>query len=461
MAETFSEHLERGEQALDKFHNEEARSEFESALTVAKLPYERALALDGLATILFRTDEKERSLALLDEAAALCLPGGETPAEGRTARVLAQVWYEKGSSLIALGRFVEAIEALDQSLGRFLDRVTSVAPIGSDWKKLRYTTAKTLNMKGSVLNSLDRLEEAVSCYEETIRRFQAIDDLGLQRCVARAMHWRAWLFGHLGRQDKEIEGYDELFARFGQSGDRDISDVVVSALESKTNVYRDQEDFEIVIEICDQIITRYRGESYWPIASAVARAMIRQAVAFGRRGKHDKEIAAYDTVFGLYGESPDPSLRVHAAKALMFKAVSLNDADEVSAEIECYDEVIRRYAGDTDREVRVVAADALIHKGLSLGAIAEDAAEDTGEREIDSEIACYDEVLARYRTEEFVPLQRAVAEALLHKAEVFSDVGRTAEASQCVDRLIASYDAIEDTDMQEIVMDARALQSEL
>jgi tetratricopeptide (TPR) repeat protein len=461
MPETCRGLLEQGEEALAKFNNAEAQAAFEAALKRATLPQERALALDGIATIHFRNDEKERALALFEEAIALCLSADAEPADGQTARALAQSWYDKAIVLRTLDRDEDAIATLDHALDRFLDRVTSAVPLGAELKELRRFVAKSLNMKASALGSLERLQESLDCYEEAIRRFQDIDDVAIQRAVARAMRWRARLFGDLGRLDKEIGGYDELFARFGPSADHQVSEVVLTGLENKMQIYRDQEDFESVIEVCDQIIERYRSETYWPIVDTVARTMVRQAVALGRRGARNKELAAYDAVLRLHGGSPDPSLRLHGAKALMFKAVSLNDADEVAAEIECYDEIVRRYADDADREVRVVAADALIHKGISLGAIAEDAAEDTGEREIDPEIACYDEVLSRYGMDESVPLKRAVAEALLHKAETLSEVARTAEATQCLDRLIAGYAAIDDPDMQEIVEDARALQAEM
>jgi tetratricopeptide (TPR) repeat protein len=461
MATSFQDHLDRGEQALDKFRNQEAVPEFEAALKAASLPHERALALEGLATIAFRNSEHERALELLDQAASACLPGGRTPIDGETASALAHVWHERGVLLLAMNRMEEVIETLDQSLSRFLDRVTSVTLPSEDWQKLRRTVARTLNTKGSALDQLHRLAESLECYEEVIRRFQDVDDLKLQRSVARAMRRRAWLFGHLGRQDKEIEGYDELFTRFGPSTDRQISETVLNGLETKMSLYRDQEDFETVIEICDQIIDRYRDVSYWPIADTVARTMVRQAVAFGRRGARNKELAAYDNVLREYGESSDPSFRIHGAKALMFKAVTLGDADEVSAEMECYDEVVRRYAEDPASEVRAVAADALIHKGMSLGAIAEDAAEDTGVREVDPEIACYDEVLFRYGKDESVHLKRAVAEALIHKSETLMDAGRTAEAAGCLDSLLAGYAAIDDRELREIVNDARALKAEI
>ena len=98
---------------------------------------------------------------------------------------------------------------------------------------------------------------------------------------------------------------------------------------------------------------------------------------------------------------------------------------------------------------------------MSLGAIAEDAAEDTGVREVDAEIACYNEVLARYGADASVHLKRVVAEALLHKADTLLDVGRTGEALLCVDQIIGAYAAIKDKELAETVKEARALKAEI
>jgi tetratricopeptide (TPR) repeat protein len=252
-----------------------------------------------------------------------------------------------------------------------------------------------------------------------------------------------------------------MLERFGGSDDPDLTEIVLDALERKMRIYRDQEDLEMVVEICEQIINRYKSDTHRRTADTVARMMIRQAVALGKRGDHAKELSIYDEVIRLHAGSAEPMLRTHAAKALMFKAVTLNDADQSAAEMECYEEVLQRFAEDIDDEVRAVAADALIHKGISLGAIAEDAAEDTGVREIEAEIACYDEVVKRYGEDDSIHLKRAVAEALLHKGETLLEAGRVGGASACLDGIIAAYAAIDDRDLEEIVKDARELKAQI
>jgi tetratricopeptide (TPR) repeat protein len=463
MADSFIEHFKRGCRAQDQRDNAQALAAFEAALAIADAPHERALALNGLADICFRNEQDDRALELMDQAIAACLPRPDaaTLTDARVAYALAEVWYDKGMLLIGLHRGEEALAIFNESLGRFLDHVTADVPRDDSSRRLRRVIVHTLRMKAAALDSMERLQEAVECCDDLIRRFQAVEDSDIVKLVARAMYWRARYLGWLGRQDKEIAGYDDLVAHFGKSNDPGITEFVLDALERKMRIYRDQEDLEMVIEICNQIINRYKPDTHRQTADRVARTMIRQAVALGKRGDHAKELSNYDEVVQLHGDSAEPVLRTHAAKALMFKAVTLNDADQSGAEMECYEEVLRRFAEDRDHEVRAVAADALIHKGMSLGAIAEDAAEDTGVREIEAEIACYDEVVARYGEEEPIVLRRAVAEALLHKAETLLEAERTGEASASLELLLSRYAAIEDEEIQDIVKEARTLKAEI
>jgi tetratricopeptide (TPR) repeat protein len=463
MAGSFDERFERASRARDNHDHALAHVEYEAALAVAQAPYERALALTGLANCSLVHDQTERALDLMDQAIAACvsLADAETPLDDRTAHALAEAWYDKGTELRVMRRDEDALAIFDESLRRFLDRATGEDPRNDEASRLRHVVVRTLAAKGVALHLLDRLEEALGCYDDLVRRFQEVQSTGIQRSVASIMGWRARLFGDLGRQDKEIAGYDELIAHFGHNKNSDIVEIVLEALERKVRIYQDQEDPEMVIDICNDTIRRFDADPHHRTADVVARMMIRRAVALGKRGEHGKELAAYDDVVRLHGNSADWMFRRHAAKALMFKAVSLNDADQSAAEVECYDEVIRRYAEDENEEVRTVAADALTYKGLSLGAIAEDAAEDTGEREIESEIACYDDVIRRYGEEQSVGLQCAVAEALLHKGETLANAGRAGEASACFDAIIQNYATIEDKNIREVVTDARDLKAQI
>jgi tetratricopeptide (TPR) repeat protein len=461
MTTSFDEHFERARQALDDRERVLARAECEAALAIATEPYQRALALDGLAETYFYDDDQERALALLEQAIAICLPhpAQDTPKDVNTAYALAQSWDDKADFLLMMKRDDEAHSVVEELLHRFLDRATDKPQ--SKWEmELCVVVARALRKKSSQLLGMQQLDRLIACEDEMIRRFGTSNSDRLLRFVARAMFWRAGHLGDMGRQDKEVEGYNDLVARFGDSHNEDIIEAVLDGLERKTRIYQDQEDNDMVVEVCDDIIRRYGANPDWHVGNHVARAMIRRAVALGKQGHHGKELAGYDSVVQRYGDSPEDLLRRHAAKALMFKAVTLNDADQTSAEMECYDEVLRRYAEDPYAWVRAVAADALIHKGISLANLAEDAAGEAGNRDIEPEVACFDEVVARYGEDEEIDLKRVVAEALLHKGESLLETGHTSAGTACLDAVIDRYEAIKDRELREIVKDARELKSE-
>jgi tetratricopeptide (TPR) repeat protein len=461
MTDSFTEHFDRARRAQSNREHAAARASFEAALSAAVAPHEKALALNGLADTYFTKDE-ERALELMEQAVATCLPqpDGETPKDVGTAFALALTWYDMSALLSVMNRDQDALAAVDQTMRRFLDRSMN-PPQSEQERQLTLTVVRSLRMKVSLLDGLERIGEALACCDDLIERFGNVGDSKIQVLVARAMFKRAYLFGRLGRQDKEIAACDELATRFGDSRDPDLTEAVLDALERKTRIYQDQDDLEIVIEVCDEIVRRYGDDSHWRTANSVARAMVRRAVARGKRGEHVREMLDYDQVVQRHSESPEALLRIHAAKALMFKAVTLNDADQSTAEMECHDEVIRRFGEDPDEEIRAVAADALIYKGMTLGAIAEDAADDIGVRDVEAEIACYDEAIRRYGADESIHLQRAVAEALLHKAETLLEAGRIGEALPCLDQLIAAYIAIKDEELAETVKEARALKADI
>ena len=329
MANAFEEHFARARQARADREHAIARAACEAALSVAVMPYERALALDGLADTYSVDQDSHRALELLDQAIVACLPSPDhdTPDDVNAAYALALALFDKAELLMLTRREREGLATIEELLGRLLDRVTKHSSKSERDLELCIIVVRGLRWKAGEFSNRDQLEESIACYDDLIRRFGAAEDDRLLRHVARAMYWRARLLGDIGRQDKEVEGYDEMITRFGNSRNEHIIEAVLESFELKTRIYQDQEDLEMIVETCDDIIRRFGGDSDWHVANYVARAMIRRAVALGKKGQHGKELAGYDAVLLRYADSPEELLRQHAAKALMFKAVSLNDAD--------------------------------------------------------------------------------------------------------------------------------------
>lgn len=457
MAGAFEDLMEAGETAYQENRYADALSAFETALPAAKAPHQRAATLERMANACYRLKQDERALDLLDQAIAIVLPSADS--DPRCAVVLASAWYDKGGMMGQIGRGPAALEPLDFLIGRFAD-LTTGGP-ARDQDRLRYLVVRAMRLKAAGFRRMKRLPDAIACYDEVIRRFAPVTEVEIEAELSYCMLDRAWLLGDLGRHDEEIAACDALVARYGNNHLLEVSHDIVSALTTKHQALRDLEEFEKAVEACDDLIRRYEIDPGEGIMERVARTMIRRANYLNKLGRNEEELAGYDTVSHRYGHFDEADVRIHAAKALMFKAVSLNDADQGAAEMECYDEVLRRFAEDPVAEIRAVAADALIYKGMSLAAMAEDAASDTGIREAEAEIACYDEAIRRYGEDESIHLQRAVAEALLHKAETLLEAGRIGAAMPCLDRLIAAYAAIEDDELAETVKEARALKVEI
>ena len=455
MTGSFMDLMEEGGAAYSDERYADALAAYETALQAAKAPHQRAAVLDRMANACYRLEQDERAMDLLDQAIAIVLPRADS--DPHCAVVLASAWYDKGGMMGQMGRGPAALEPLDLLIGRFADQVTGGSERDQD--QLRYLVVRAMRLKAAGLRRMKRLPDAIACYDEMIRRFSPVTEVAIEAEMSYCMLDRAWLLGDLGRHDEEIAGCDVLVARYGDNHLLEISHDIVSALTTKHQALRDLEEFEKAVEACDDLIRRYEFDPGKGIMERVARTMIRRANYLNKLGRRDEEFAGYDAVSRLYGHSKDAEVRIHAAKALMFKAVSLNDADQGAAELECYEEVLRRFAEDSEAEIRAVAADALIYKGMSLAALAEDAAADTGAREIEAEIACYDDAIRRYGDDESIHLQRAVAEALLHKADTLMNVGRVGEALPCIDRLLAAYAAVDDEELAETVKEARALKA--
>jgi len=462
MPPSFDEHLAIANELLEERERDKARVALEAAQVLARTPAEHALVLTGLADVAFFRDENQQgALVLLDQSIGLSLP--EVGSDARAALALAEACFEKSQCLLMMHRSGDALASVNVSLDRFLDRVSASEPRDRIERQLRLTIVDAMHWKVSLLTEPegdDARRNAVACCQELDRRFRGVEDLEVKRIVASCLRRSGWILGWMGRSDEEIAAYDEVIARYGNLQDRRMREIVLQTLDGKLLAFRDQEDFEATLEACNDLLERYESDPVESTMDAVARTLIRKGGVLNKLGKIAQELACYDKVIATCAEHPASMLRKHAAEALISKAVALNEADQAAAEMECYDELLRRYAEDESQLVRIVAAHGLVYMGLSLRAIAEDAAEDTGVLETETEIACYDRVITRYGGEDSDGMRRAVAEAQQHKGESLLETGRMAEAAACFDAIIDGYAKSRDPVLAEIVKDARELRAE-
>ena len=103
-------------------------------------------------------------------------------------------------------------------------------------------------------------------------------------------------------------------------------------------------------------------------------------------------------------------MREWVAKALVNKGVSLGRQGKPDDEIACYDDVVARFGASDEAALREWVAKALVNKGVSLGR----------QGKPDDEIACYDDVVARFGASDEAALREWVAVALFNKACSFA-----------------------------------------
>ena len=459
MSATFDDLLATANDLLDEREGDKAGSALDAAFAAAGTPGEQALVLNGIAFLHFLRQENGEMVAVLDRSIALSEAHLRAdPQDSRAGLALAEALFEQAQHKFRPEGEQKERALLERSLARFLESA-SRPPRDRYDRQLRRIIARTLWRKGGTL-SREAPQDAVDCHNDLLRRFQGVDDPVLRRICAYASVERGVDLAALGRSDQQIAAYDDAIARYGAFKDRSMREIVLRALEEKLLAYREQEDFEAALEVCDDILARYELDPEFHAIDAVARTLIRKGDLLNRLGKMGQELACYDRVVATWANDPEWPLRKHAAEALLAKAAALSEADQAGAEMECYDELLQRYAEDAEDSVRAVAAAALVHKGLSLRAIAEDAADDTGILETDSEIACYDRAIARYGAETSQRMRRAISAAHFHKGESLLETGRRAAAADCFDAVLAHPPTSPDPVLEELVEEARQLRAE-
>ncbi len=101
-------------------------------------------------------------------------------------------------------------------------------------EKIEYPTlprriAKALVNKGITLGVLNRSEDAISAYDQVVRRFGDSTETALKEQVANALVNKGFRLGVLNRSEDEVSAYDEVVRRFGDSTETALKEQVAKA----------------------------------------------------------------------------------------------------------------------------------------------------------------------------------------------------------------------------------------
>ena len=262
--------------------------------------------------------------------------------------------FAKAGALENQNQQEDALTAYDELVRRFGD---------SEMPMVSRLVALTLVFKGFTLHDLDQLEDALVTYDEVVRRFGDSETPDLLESVAMALVSKGdILLGRLNRPEDALTACDEVVRRFGDSETPAFPELVVLALFGKGCALDKLDRAEDALTAYDEVARRF-GDSKTPVVlGLVAQALVSKGAIFGRLNRPEDALVAYDEVVRRFGDSEMPDLLESVAKALGSKGFTLGRLDRPEDAQATFDEVVRRFGDRESPMFRRVTECALIIK---------------------------------------------------------------------------------------------------
>ena len=352
----------------------EAGSCGEEMQSLARIALARLIELPALAT------HREELLAIIPEGFTEVFERGSVPSdvEGKTSLGVEQYSY----------RGDQRSEDADE--------------------QAELLAAQEIYDKAVALQNQNRLEEALTAYDEVVRRFGDSETPTLLKLVAIALVSKGAILGELNRLEEALAAFDEVVYRFGDSDKPVPLEPVAQALVGRGHALCDLNRLEEVLTAYDEVVRRFGNSDEPVLLKSVATAFVSKGVVLRGLNRLEEALAAFDEVVSRFGDSDVLVLLKSIATALVFKGNTLDDLDRPEEALAAYDEVVNRF-GDSDMsDLLELVAKALVSKGLMLGV--------SNRRE--EALAAFDEVVRRFGDRESPAFRRATEYAFLIKADL-------------------------------------------
>ena len=324
---------------------------------------------------------------------------------------------EKGSVLREKNRLEEALSVFDEAVDRYGE---STRP------HLLVVAAKALIRKGEIFHALGRTEEALATCEEVDRRYGGNEAPAVSETVAAALLNKGVALEALSRTQEVLSANEEVLRRFGASENPGIRTTVAKALCGKAITLGNMSRLQDALQVSDDLVHRFGVSEEKDAVVAVAKTLCNKGAILDRLNRVDEALAAYDDVVRRWGASNDSALQEIVATALVNKAAALGDRNRPEEALATFDEVVRRFGKSEDPVLLAAVALAMSNKGYALGAL-------NRSREA---LTTFDDVVRLYGASERPGVLEAVGKALLNKAH-------TLIASNRLECALSVYDDIE------------------
>ena len=370
------------------------------ALTIYRMAFERLVGLPSLEA------HREELLSLAPQALAYApsevSPISSAPHVGTTP-------LGKALALATSGRLQEAVTAWDEIIRRC---GASDAPADRDQVSL------ALVNKGRALGELGRAEDALAVLDEVVRRFGAGNGEGHPQAVATALVGTGGMLSSLNRHTEALAAWNEVTRRFGESRVPELESLVatarVGAVATLNTLNRPRE----ALKACDEALERIGKNGSPALHGEFAAAMVGRGHALIALNRVDEAINAWRAVVDRFGTDDSPNIVEQVASALANIGTGLFQSGRLEEALATFDGFVQGYAASDAPFLRELVARCFASRGNVLSALKQEP----------EALASWEEAIRGFEADSSPETAQSYCSALMNRAGALHEAGRSEEA---------------------------------
>ena len=210
------------------------------------------------------------------------------------------------------------------------------------------TTGQQLIERGSALREKNRLEEALSVFDEAVDRYGESTQPHLLVLAAKALIRKSEIFHAMGRAQEALAACEEVDHRYGDNDAPAVSETVAVALLNKAVAFEALSRTQEVLSANEEVIRRFDASENPRICTTVAKALCGKAIALGNLSRLQEALQVSEELAHRFGASKEGDAVVAVAKTLCNKGAILDRLNRVDEALAAYDDVVRRWGASND-----------------------------------------------------------------------------------------------------------------
>ena len=280
--------------------------------------------------------------------------------------------------------------------------------------------------RGSALREKNRLEEALSVFDEAVDRYGESTQPHLLVLAAKALIRKGEIFHALGRAEEALATCEEVDRRYGGNEAPAVSETVAAALLNKGVALALRNRGSEAIAACDEVVRRYGGSETPDILESVAKALVNKAGLLLTMTRPREAVHVCGEAIRRFSEQEAPELVHVVADAFYLKGGAALELKRPIEALSEFAEVLKRAPEAERSAVPELQAKALLGRGLAFDKLGR----------LQEALAAYDEVASRFGESRNLVVQGPLASALARKVPILDGENRSAEAHAVHEELV-------------------------